>query len=1284
MSPAGRLLERGLDVLLALTAVLLLLAALYVSLGRALVPLVAEYRGEVEQRAAAALGQPLRVGALSGHWQGFSPLLELRDVQLQADGEALHLERLRLIPDVLDSLRTRSLRIARVEVLGLQLGLRQEADGRWRVKGLRQPASPRPELDPAKVLALLLAPRQVVVLDSRVTLEPREGAGVTLGYIALTLDNHGARQRLDGRLLLPDGQPLSWQLQSELRPRDWRRAAAQLYLSLPQSEWGGWLARQLPAGWPLQMQQLQAGGEVWLDWADGQAQRAVARLHAPKVALQRSGSATAEFNDLALSAWFEREAEGWHLLVEELAGSFAGARLNPGQLQLRYHAGEQRYWSLQAERLNLAPLTTVIRALAPLPPTAAEILDSLAPHGRLRDLNAEIRPRGEGLPEVEYNVRLDGVGFGAWHNVPAADNISGSLSGTLEGGQLRLDARDFMVHLVTLFPEPWRYREAHARLDWRLDADAFTLSSPLMRLSGEEGELAGNMLIRLRRDPAAEDYMDLQVGLQRSQARFTERYLPTRSPGLSPQLANWLKTALRAGEVDQGLFLYQGSLNKGSPPHSRTLGLYFKVRDVELAYQPDWPPLRQVAGEVFVADGAVRVEAPSAQVLDSHLRDVVAQVQPGAPGQGARLKVEGAVESSVGDGLKILQDTPLGRSRTFAGWQGEGALSGRLQLDIPLSHQSGPVGAVVDFAAEAARLQLAQPALELQAIRGAFRYDTARGLSAPDVRARAFDRELRAVISARGQPGKPLSRLDVRSSIAVERLVSWLGLQPAQIPASGELPYRLWLDLDYGDASRLRVNSDLVGTRIDLPAPFGKIAEEARSASWRMNLGGAERRYGLNYAGLASLAFTAPVGQPANGRGELRLGGEAAQLPRELGLHIRGRLDTFDWPAWQGVQARYAGDSQGQALGGLLQSAELRLDRASAGGLSFEQLQVGLRRAGQAWRLHLDSPQLNGSVLLPADRATPLRIDLARLSLPARAPAEDTATPSAAAAADPLTQVDPRDLPPMDVNIDALYRGEERLGRWRFRSRPSAAGARFDQLDLDLMGLHVDGRLDWQGSGASSRTHYRGRLSGKDVADVLLAWGYAPHINSRSFELAIDGDWPGSPAQAGLKRFSGSLDGQLRQGQLLEVEGSASALRVFGLLNFNSIRRRLRLDFSDLFGKGLSYDRIGGRLYGTDGLLLTRGPLVLDGPSTRLELDGQLDVAQDRIAARLRVTLPLSNNLPLAALLAGAAPVAGALFIVDQLVGDRLSRVASVEYRVAGPWRDPQITLFGRQASDKR
>jgi len=160
-----------------------------------------------------------------------------------------------------------------------------------------------------------------------------------------------------------------------------------------------------------------------------------------------------------------------------------------------------------------------------------------------------------------------------------------------------------------------------------------------------------------------------------------------------------------------------------------------------------------------------------------------------------------------------------------------------------------------------------------------------------------------------------------------------------------------------------------------------------------------------------------------------------------------------------------------------------------------------------------------------------------------------------------------------------------------------------------------------------------------------------------------------------MNRLSGRLDARLRNGQLREVDGGAQALRVFGLLNFNSIGRRLRLDFSDLFGKGLSYDRIEAELRAADGIYTTSQPLTVTGPSSNLELNGRLDLVNDQIDARLLVTLPVSNNLPLAALIVGAPAIGGALFVVDKLLGDRVARFASVQYKVEGSWQAPKITF---------
>ncbi|MGO1273139.1 MAG: YhdP family protein, partial [Pseudomonas helleri] len=117
---------------------------------------------------------------------------------------------------------------------------------------------------------------------------------------------------------------------------------------------------------------------------------------------------------------------------------------------------------------------------------------------------------------------------------------------------------------------------------------------------------------------------------------------------------------------------------------------------------------------------------------------------------------------------------------------------------------------------------------------------------------------------------------------------------------------------------------------------------------------------------------------------------------------------------------------------------------------------------------------------------------------------------------------------------------------------------------------------------------------------------------------------------------------------------------IFGLLNFNAIGRRLRLDFSDLFSKGLSYDRVKGFLTANNGVYRTTSPILMTGPSTNLELSGTLNMVSEQVNAKLLVTLPVTNNLPLAALLVGGPAAGGAMFLLNKLIGDQVSRFASV------------------------
>lgn len=1248
---------------LGICALLAVLVAVYVSLGRELVPLVAEYRADAEQKAEQALGMPVHVGALEGRWSGLAPVLRVRDLQLGEGAAALRLDDVRLVPDLWASLTSRELRLAHIQLSGLQLILRENEQGEWALEGL--PKKDDAPLDPAELLQRLRQLGRIDVFDSQVTLQPWQRDPLTLTYVSLGLKAGTSRQALDLRATLPDGQPMALNLRSRATAKAWRDGQFEAYLSLPQSDWARWLPPRLLGQWHADA--LRAGGEFWVDWRKGQLQQAAVRLNAPQLRGAYAERKAVTLDNLAMSAWLQRQDQGFDVVVDSLAANIGKARWE-SHLQVRQRMGEDpsaERWQVQADRLDLTPLTPLINALAPLPEKLMTVVDALNVTGALRNVRLEVRPKAEGDQRLQFAANLEKVGFDAYHGAPAAGNVSGSISGDLGHGELRLDTDAFMLHLYPIFAKPWHYQKANARLTWALDKDGFTLIAPYLKVLGEEGKIAGDFLIRLLFAEGTESYMDLRVGLTEGDGRYTAKYLPEV---LSPALDEWLRSAIVKGNVDQGYFQYQGSLNHGASPQARSISLFFKVHDAALDFQPGWPQVQHVEGDVLIEDSGVRIKARKGLLLGTQVSDVSVDIPHVDGDQHSHLYLDGDFDGSLGDGLKILKQAPIGTEEIFAGWEGEGPLKGRVKLDIPLAHGERPK-VLVDFATNDARLKVAPPSLELSRLKGEFSFDLDKGLSGRDIALQAFGKPVTAQITAQGQPGQMQTRISASGQVSLKALTDWLQFKQA-LPASGDLPYQLQLNLGSSDNS-LSVNSSLKGLAIDLPAPFGKAAADTRDSRFSMNLQGTQRRFDGAYAELARFAYAAPADNLAQGRGELLLGTGQAQVPSGQGLRVRGRLQSLDLAPWQEQMSRLGGDDPGGSARQTLQSVDLSIGQLKAFGMDLNQAVVRMARGGPAWDLRLDSREVIGNARLPDAKGAAMTVRLQTLRLPAADPAEAQAEEGP----DPLASFDPRKVPALDLTIDKLYRGDDLFGKVALKLRPTARGVAAQDIDLDLKGLHIDGSGAWEGNPGATSSWYKGRLDGKNLGDVLEAWGFAPTVTSRDFRLDVDGRWPGSPAWVGLKRFSGSMDAALRTGQFVEVEGGAQALRVFGLLNFNSIGRRLRLDFSDLFDKGLAYDRIKGLLVASDGVYVTREPIAVTGPSSNFELDGTLDLVRDRVDANLQVSLPVTNNLPLAALIVGAPAVGGALFLVDRLIGDRVSRFASVHYRVEGPWKEPRITF---------
>ncbi|MGH8404583.1 MAG: YhdP family protein, partial [Pseudomonas sp.] len=1030
---------------LGLCALLLVLAAVYVSLGRELTPLVAEYRGEIEAKARTALDMPVNIGSLEGRWSGFAPVLLAHDVMVGEGSSALRLDQVQVVPDIWASLLAREVRIAHLEVSGLQVSVKEDQDGHWALQGL--PVQDDQPLDPEQLLTRMQMVGQVSLLDSQVTLQPFDQAPLTLTYVGVSLQTGANRQRLDARLTLPDGQPLALNLRTRIRASQWKDGEAEAYLSLPQSDWAKWIPAKLTQQWKLT--ELKAGGEFWLTWAKGTVQSAAVRLNAPQLKGSYADRKPTHIENLALTAYLQRSDSGLKVLFDSLAMNLGDTRWE-SRLQLQQTLATdkaQEVWNLQADRLDLTPITPLLHALAPLPEAVATTLDHLKATGTLRNVLLDYRPQDTTDQRVSFAANLDRIGFDAYFGAPAARNVSGSISGDLGKGELRMDSKDFSLHLFPIFAKPWQYIQANARLTWKLDKEGFTLIAPYIKVLGEEGKVAADFLIRLHFDHSQEDYMDLRVGMVDGDGRFTPKYLPAV---LSPALDEWLRTAILKGAVDEGFFQYQGSLNHDALPASRNISLFFKVHDAELAFQPGWPHVSKVKGEVFVEESGVRILASKGQLLDTKVNDIYVNIPHAPEGKDSHLLLTGNFAGGLGDGLKILQEAPIGTASTFAGWKGEGDLQGKLDLDIPLAKGADPK-IVVDFKTDKSRLQLAEPTLDLSQLKGDFRFDSAKGLSGQNISAQAFDRPITAQIFADGKPGDLNTRVTAKGQVTVKRLTDWLKVsQP--LPVSGDIPYQLQLNLDGAD-SQLMVSSNLKGVAVDLPAPFGMPASQGRDSVFRMTLQGKERRYWFDYGELGSFTFAAPADNFADGRGELFLGDGDAVLPAGKGLRIRGVLSELDIDPWKKLVDRYAGNDPGGSAKQLLSGADFKVGKLTGFGTQFDQVSLQLDRKPAAWGLQFDSQQAKGTVGLPDAKGAPIAVNLQYVKLPA----VDPTVQADENAPDPLADVDPKDIPALDISIAQLFQGPDLVGAWSLKVRPTTRGMAFNSLNLGLKGMVLQG-----------------------------------------------------------------------------------------------------------------------------------------------------------------------------------------------------------------------------------
>ena len=130
-----------------------------------------------------------------------------------------------------------------------------------------------------------------------------------------------------------------------------------------------------------------------------------------------------------------------------------------------------------------------------------------------------------------------------------------------------------------------------------------------------------------------------------------------------------------------------------------------------------------------------------------------------------------------------------------------------------------------------------------------------------------------------------------------------------------------------------------------------------------------------------------------------------------------------------------------------------------------------------------------------------------------------------------------------------------------------------------------------------------------------------------------------------------------------------------GLFNFANWLKRLQLDFSDVVGQNLAYNRLGGTLSFDQSILSLDEPLKIKMPSGKMTMAGEFDLDLETVDAKLVATLPVATNLPWLVGLTGGLPAALGVYATSKLVEKQVDRISSISYVVSGPWDAAEVAV---------
>nr|WP_251080866.1 YhdP family protein [Motilimonas cestriensis] len=1261
-------------------AIVLVLFTIAISLFRAMLPMLNSYKDDLNAWFLTEHQLNIQLDSLDATWDRYGPALVVLDATwLPASDEPFDvtIAQTRIRLDLLKSVQQKQWVFSRIALSGVKLNLYLDRFGTT--------DSPSAPLNSQVWQSVLLEKIQdFVILDSQIVLHAEHSPNTIFNIEQLSWLNLDERHQGVGKGRIGEGgQDSEFNFVLDIKETssplfsDW---LGQLYVEGETLNLVPLLAKRV-----AEHSELLAANVNFKAWADFSFQgvtRAQLHIQPSQLAWQSQQQGHQLTVNSGLIRWWPTEA-GWQIDGSEFnVSSTAVPRDNTKAVESTL-SPEKKAQTLLNSTFNfqfyqhngflVGSLGEI--ELAPFLALGSLFADPLANKDSWWT-NAKPMAKAQGS-QVLYQMKsgqylahsvISDINLKANAGLPSLQGAMVQVLASEVGGRLSLALTDTKLDFTKQFQAPIKVGRLSVPLRWSYGLRGPTLSSDNVLFSNQDLTWQGQF--KLDWSNGGSPFLSLYSEANVKRASEADKYFPIQWMGQN--VYDYLQPTIAAGEVETAKILWHGRLDQY--PYNKGEGVFqawVPLTDTEFHFYPGWPPLSKMQINLLFENAGLFLESSDATLMKARSDKISGTIAHFAP--DASLEINATIQGDSRDISDYLQASPLADSVGVALEKVvvSGPISGDLKLGIPLNGGPAKVSGAIALNKNRVNIPLSadkQQELELTQVTGQFEFDQGN-LNNGAIKANWQQQPVTVRFSAEQQANDYQAKVNVLADWSAEKLnKQWSALQPLDL--NGHLGWQASLNYKSfaqgGYHYNLQLSSDTRGLGIGLPAPMNK--NSLRDWPLSIKLAGSEKGSELNAELENKLFIRASMNakNAAESRWWLHFGQTLpSQSPaRSKAVSVAlNQLDLDPWLVWWQQQSwpqTNAPQNDWQPDFIKVNVNEVQFWQQAVYGLS-----MSARRDPQQWALTLTSDKGKGKIV---DTADLLSIDFQRLHLP------DLVVPSAGMSGQP-SPWSWQHLKNTQLSCQKCQIGSTNLGQVQGQFTRHSKGIKLDNLSL-LYGhsdVHMTG--DWSGE-KQQQTRINIAIQSQNIARFAQTQGYDSPMKETSGVADFELSWLGSPNMFNTSSLNGKVKLATNTGYIADV--SDKGTRLFSLLSLDSIRRKLNLDFRDVFVDGLYFDSIKSTANITNGLV-NSDDFILDAAAGRLEGRGQLDLNRWQMDYQMSFYPDVTSSLPVLAAFT-LTPVTGLyVLLLSKIFEPAVDIISGVNFSLKGDISNPEISEIGRE-----